>query len=62
MKVKDLIEKIGASDILLQIDGETVTERHFDLNIKKIFIHTAKETMENKDNLESLGYSFEVGV
>ena len=58
MKIKDLIEKIG-KEIKLEIDGKPVTEADLELEVKKIEIHTKRD---NKENLESLGYSFEVGV
>lgn len=67
MKIRDLIEKLN-----LKIDN--FSEADLDLGIESLTIHTKDEnkgikayiidvaTHKRKDNLETLGYSFEVGV
>ena len=61
MKLQELIKLIG-DDVAVYIDGkEYCTELPDDmseLEIKSIDVKTNR----SKDNLESLGYSFEVGV
>ena len=58
MKIRDLIEKIG-KDIEIKIEGKPITEADLELEIKNIEVHTKRK---EKENLETLGYSFEVGV
>ena len=58
MKIKDLIEKIG-KDIEIKIDGKPVVEADLELEVEKIEVQTKRKV---KENLETLGYSFEVGV
>lgn len=66
VKIRDLIEKLN-----LEIDS--LPEADLELEIKGLTIHTKDETKgkayildgaihKRKDNLETLGYSFEVGV
>jgi hypothetical protein len=66
MKIRDLIDKLN-----LEIDN--FSEADLDLEIESLTIHTKenKDTKayiideaihKRKDNLETLGYSFEVGV
>ena len=67
MKIRDLIEKLN-----LKIDNLSVSD--LELEIKSLTIHTKDENKgikayiidetihKRKDNLETLGYSFEVGV
>ncbi len=61
MKLQELIKLIG-DDVAVYIDGkEYCTELPDDmseLDIKRINVKNDRA----KDNLESLGYSFEVGV
>lgn len=67
MKIRDLIDKLN-----LEIDN--FSEADLDLEIESLTIHTKDENKgikayiideaihKKKDNLETLGYSFEVGV
>ena len=67
MKIRDLIDKVN-----LEIDNLSVSD--LELEIKSLTIHTKDENKgikayiideaihKRKDNLETLGYSFEVGV
>ena len=67
MKIRDLIDKLN-----LEIDN--CSEADLDLEIESLTIHTKDENNgikayiideaihKRKDNLETLGYSFEVGV
>lgn len=67
MKIRDLIEKLN-----LEIDN--FSEVNLGLEIVRLTIHTKDENKgvkayiideaihKRKDNLETLGYSFEVGV
>lgn len=67
MKIRDLIYKLN-----LEIDN--FSEADLDLKIESLTIHTKDEnkgikayiideaTHKTKNNLETLGYSFEVGV
>ena len=67
MKIRDLIEKLN-----LEIDN--FSEADLELKIESLAIHTKDENKgikayiideaihKRKDNLETLGYSFEVGV
>jgi hypothetical protein len=67
MKIRDLIEKLN-----LEIDN--ISETDLDLEIESLAIQTKDENngikayiidgeiRKRKDNLETLGYSFEVGV
>jgi hypothetical protein len=67
MKIRDLIDKLN-----LEIDN--FSEADLELKIETLAIHTKDENKgikayiidkaihKTKDNLESLGYSFEVGV
>jgi hypothetical protein len=67
MKIRDLIEKLN-----LEIDN--FSEADLGLEIESLAIHTKDENNgikayiidgeihKRKDNLETLGYSFEVGV
>jgi hypothetical protein len=67
MKIRDLIDKLN-----LEIDN--FSEADLELEIKGLTIHTKDENKgikayiideaihKRKDNLETLGYSFEVGV
>lgn len=67
MKIRDLIDKLN-----LEIDS--LSEADLELEIKSLSIHTKDENKgikayiidevihKRKDSLETLGYSFEVGV
>jgi hypothetical protein len=61
MKLKELIKIIG-DDVTIYIDGKEHRDGTLDdmseLEIKSVDVKTDKP----KDTLESLGYSFEVGV
>lgn len=61
MKLQELIKLIG-DDVIISIDGKEypteLLEDMLELEIKSIDVKTGRA----KDNLESLGYSFEVGV
>ena len=61
MKLKEFIALIG-DDVTISIDGKEyyaeLSENMLKLEIKSIDVKTDR----SKDNLESLGYSFEVGV
>lgn len=63
MKLKDLISKLDNTEHLF-INGkkydENSSEDILDKEVTKIDIETTKNA--SKDDLESLGYSFEVGV
>ncbi len=61
MKLQELIKFIGG-DVTISIDGkEYYAELPDDMSKLKIKSIDVK-TDRTKDNLESLGYSFEVGV
>lgn len=67
MKIRYLIDKLG-------LEIENISETDLDLGIESLTIHTKDEKKgikayiideaihKRKDNLETLGYSFEVGV
>ena len=67
MKISDLIDKLG-------IEIDNISETDLDLAIESLTIHTKDENKgikayiideaihKRKDNLKTLGYSFEVGV
>jgi hypothetical protein len=67
VKIRDLIDKLN-----LEIDN--FSEADLDLEIESLMIHTKDENKgikayiidevihKRKDTLESLGYSFEVGI
>lgn len=67
MKIRYLIDKLG-------LEIENISETDLDLGIESLTIHTKDENKgikayiideaihKRKDNLETLGYSFEVGV
>ena len=61
MKLKEFIALIG-DDVTISIDGKEyyaeLPDDMSELEIKSIDVKTSR----HKDNLESLGYSFEVGV
>lgn len=61
MKLQELIKFIG-DDVAVYIDGKEyyaeLPDDMSELEIKSIDVKTSR----HKDNLESLGYSFEVGV
>jgi hypothetical protein len=61
MKLKEFIALIG-DDVTIYIDGKEyyaeLPDYMAELEIKSIDVKTDRQ----KDNLESLGYSFEVGV
>lgn len=61
MKLRELIKFIG-DDVAVYIDGKEyateLPEDMLELEIKSIDVKTNR----SKDSLESLGYSFEVGV
>ncbi len=71
MKIRDLIDKklsleideFTEADLELEIEGLTIRTKDENKDIKA---HIIDETIHNnegiKDNLETLGYSFEVGV
>ena len=62
MRLKDLIDKLDYKDVIFingkQYDGD-LSDDMLEMKITKINIET-EET--SRDDLESLGYSFEVGV
>jgi|GEM_PF-4529482 len=62
MKLKDLLKKLDDSSLVF-INGEAI-ENHIDNNLleKEIIKIDIKIDEDKKDDLESLGYSFEVGV
>ncbi len=67
MKIRDLIEKLNlkidnlsASDLELEIKSLTIHTKDENKGIKAYIIDEAIH--KRKDNLETLGYSFEVGV
>ena len=72
MKIRDLIEKLNlkidnlsVSDLGLEIESLTIHTKDENKGIKAYIIDEAIHNNEGtgtKDNLESLGYSFEVGV
>lgn len=67
MKIRELIEKlnlkidnISETDLELEIEGLTI---HTKADNKGIKAHIIDEAIhKRKDTLETLGYSFEVGV
>jgi len=73
MKIKDLMNKnlrldmdsFGEEDLDIEIDNMTINTKDKDKAIK-VQVHVVTHETENsgisKDSLESLGYSFEVGV
>ena len=67
MKIRDLIEKLNlkidnlsASDLELEIKSLTIHTKDENKGIKAYIIDEAIH--KRKDSLETLGYSFEVGV
>ena len=62
MKLKELIEKLDDPKIVF-INGkqykDNLEENILEMEVRRINIETEKTS---EDNLESLGYSFEVGV
>jgi CYTH domain-containing protein len=67
VKIRDLIEKLNlkidnlsASDLELEIKSLTIHTKDENNGIKAYIIDEAIH--KRKDNLETLGYSFEVGV
>ena len=72
MKIRDLIEKLkfeidnfSEADLELEIESLTIHTKDENKGIKAYIIDEAIHNNEGtgtKDNLESLGYSFEVGV
>jgi len=67
VKIRDLIEKLNlkidnlsASDLELEIKSLTIHTKDENKGIKAYIIDEAIH--KRKDNLETLGYSFEVGV
>lgn len=71
MKIRDLIEKLNlkidnlsVSDLGLEIESLTIHTKDENKGIKAYIIDEAIHNNEGtgtKDNLETLGYSFEVG-
>ena len=63
MKLKDLIQKIDGK-VAVQINGKqynaNIFEEILEAEIIEVNIETKKDV--KKDDLESLGYSFEIGV
>jgi len=72
MKIRDLIEKLkfeidnfSEADLELEIESLTIHTKDENKGIKAYIIDEAIHNNEGtgtKDNLESLGYSFEVGI
>ena len=70
MKIRDLIEKLNlkidnlsVSDLELEIKSLTIHTKDENKGIKAYIIDEAIHNNEGtKDNLETLGYSFEVGI
>ena len=72
MKIRDLIDKLNleidnlsGADLELEIESLTIHTKDENKGIKAYIIDEAIHNNEGtgtKDNLESLGYSFEVGV
>ena len=72
MKIRDLIEKLkfeidnfSEADLDLEIESLTIHTKDENKGIKAYIIDEAIHNNEGtgtKDNLESLGYSFEVGI
>jgi hypothetical protein len=67
VKIRDLIEKLNlkidnlsVSDLGLEIESLTIHTKDENKGIKAYIIDEAIH--KRKDNLETLGYSFEVGV
>ena len=67
MKIRDLIEKLNlkidnlsVSDLELEIEGLTIHTKDENKGIRAYIIDEAIH--KRKDNLETLGYRFEVGV
>lgn len=67
MKIRDLIEKLNleiynlpVADLDLEIESLTIHTKDENKGIKAYIIDEAIH--KRKDNLETLGYSFEVGV
>ncbi|MFA7689458.1 MAG: hypothetical protein WCX96_05170 [Bacilli bacterium] len=62
MKLKDLINKLDDRDIIFingKQHGGNLSEDMLEMEVTKINIETRKAS---RNDLESLGYSFEVGV
>jgi uridine phosphorylase len=73
VKISDLIEKLNleidnlsVSDLGLEIESLTIHTKDENKGFKAYIIyeaiHNNEATHKRKDNLETLGYSFEVGV
>jgi hypothetical protein len=72
MKIRDLIEKLkleidnfSEADLELEIESLTIHTKDENKGIKAYIIDEAIHNNEGtgtKDNLETLGYSFDVGV
>lgn len=73
MKIRDLIEKlnlkidnISEADLDLEIESLTIHTKDENKGIKACIIdetiYSSEAIQKRKDNLETLGYSFEVGV
>lgn len=70
MKIRDLIDKLNLEidnfsevDLELEIESLTIHTKDENKGIKAFIINEAIHNNEGtKDNLETLGYSFEVGV
>mgnify|MGYP000997384774 FL=1 len=72
MKIRDLIDKLNLeidnfseADLELEIESLTIHTKDENKGIKAYIIDEAIHNNEGtgtKDNLESLGYSFEVGI
>ena len=73
MKIRDLIEKLNLEieslsevDLELEIESLTIHTKDENKGIKAFIINEAIHSNiaihKRKDNLETLGYSFEVGV
>ena len=73
MKIRDLIDKlnleidnISETDLELEIKSLTIHTKYENKGIKAYIIdeviHSTIAIHKRKDNLETLGYSFEVGV
>jgi len=67
VKIRDLIEKLNlkidnlsVSDLELEIEGLTIHTKDENKGIRAYIIDEAIH--KRKDNLETLGYRFEVGV
>lgn len=73
MKIRDLIEKLNLKidnfsepDLDLEIESLTIYTKDENKGIKAYIIdeaiHNNEAIQKRKDNIETLGYSFEVGV